>query len=678
MSEILAPVGGPEQLYAAVRCGTDAVYLGTKDFNARRNADNFDYEELADAVRYCHVRDVKVYVTVNTLVYDDELFALSGAAENIAAAGVDGVIIQDLAVLKLFRECYPDIARIASTQMAVHNADGARMIEELGFDTLVLARELSKEEIIDILASTHLKTEVFVHGAHCMSLSGACYISSMLGGRSGNRGLCAQPCRLDWKCGEKDHVLSLKDLSLLSYLKELEEIGVDSFKIEGRMKRPEYVASVVAACRSALNGEAFDTEKLEAVFSRSGFSDGYYKGNISGSMFGIRTKDDVLSSASVLKDISQTYSKERPLVPVDAYVSVKKTGTQFSLCDSRGNSVSVYGKGAEDAIRKPTSYDDVKSNASKLGGTPYYINDLDIEVQDDVYLPLSDINRLRREAAELLTQSREYNRNMPASGDPFGRSADDRTGFGNELWARFSREDQIKEYGSFFDRYIIPSRLLIDENEIPIDKDKVIVELPPAVFPSYEKDIHSRLSILAGKGYKTVYANNIYGLQVAEDLGFEVHGGFGLNITNSEALGVLTDLGIRTQTVSFELSSQRIKEMKRTVPVSLIAYGRLPLMRYRSCPVKASEGCGKCMGSGKIRDRYGVEFPLECDERRTSGLLNSVPLYIFDRSVPDSEILIYWFTTETSDEIEHIIDLSGKNLRPDFDRTTGLYYREVF
>ena len=245
MAEILAPVGGKEQLLAAVRCGANAVYLGAKGFNARRNAQNFTDKEFEEAVRYCHIRNVKVYATINTLVFDSEMTELEEVARLIAESGVDGVIIQDLAVLELFKNRYPSIERIASTQMAIHNLAGAQLAQRMGFDTVVLARELSFDEIKKIVDNVQIKTEVFVHGAHCMSVSGMCYVSAMLGGRSGNRGLCAQPCRLNWRSGSKEYALSLKDMSLLPYLSKLAEIGVDSFKIEGRMKRAEYVAAAV-------------------------------------------------------------------------------------------------------------------------------------------------------------------------------------------------------------------------------------------------------------------------------------------------------------------------------------------------------------------------------------------------------------------------------------------------
>ena len=678
MAEILAPVGGPEQLYAAVRCGANAVYLGTKGFNARRNASNFNYEELSEAVKYCHVRDVSVYVTVNTLIYDDEMSSLVEVADAISNAGVDGVIIQDMAVLDLFKRCYPSISRIASTQMAIHNVDGAKKIEELGFDTLVLARELSKEEIAEIVRSTSLKTEVFIHGAHCMSLSGACYVSSMLGGRSGNRGLCAQPCRLDWKSGVSNNALSLKDLSLLPYLKELENIGVDSFKIEGRMKRPEYVAAVVTACKRVLSGESYDVDKLQSVFSRSGFTDGYYKGNISKDMFGTRTKEDVLSSAAVLKDLERTYDKEQPIIPVDASVSINENGANFELKDDRGNSVCATGIGAEKAISRSVSIEDIKKGSIKLGGTPFYIRDLNINLQDNIYYPLSEINRLRREAVELLIHSREYNNNPKGNACYQIDRVVERNNLErhHERWGRFANAEQIREY-DFIDKYIIPISLLVNDKAINIAPDKVIVELPSVVFPKDEAKYKKSMLLLKERGYTAVYVNNLYGVKLASDLNLIVHGGFGLNVTNSEALRLLSDMHLHSQTVSFELSAQRINEINSNIPLSIIAYGRVPLMRYRACPIRVSVGCNKCLGNGEIKDRYGNTFPVECNDRMTSSLLNSVPIYIFDKAIPRSDITIYWFTTEDEEKIEKIIRISNEKAKPDFDRTTGLYYREV-
>ena len=239
-AEILAPAGGEAQLRAAVLCGADAVYLGLRGFNARAGAENFDENTLPQTVGWCHARGVRVYITLNTLVTDRELPQWLHSLDAVAAAGVDGVLVQDLGLAKIIRQRYPTLPLHASTQMTIHNLAGARLLEEMGFAQVVLARELSKEEIAAICAGTSLRCEVFVHGALCMSVSGQCYLSSVLGERSGNRGRCAQPCRLDFKSHGRGYALSLKDLTLTDRLRELEALGVASFKIEGRLKRPEY------------------------------------------------------------------------------------------------------------------------------------------------------------------------------------------------------------------------------------------------------------------------------------------------------------------------------------------------------------------------------------------------------------------------------------------------------
>ena len=310
--EILAPAGNEQSLIAAVRSGADAVYLGTGAFNARRNADNFKDNSLAEAVNYCHGRGVKVYVTLNTLIRDEELPAFLTAAREVAEAGPDGVIVQDLAVAQVLKTICPDLPLVGSTQMSVHNAAGVKALEDMGFSRVVLARELTLEEIRAIRRETRAELEVFVHGALCMSVSGMCYYSAMMGERSGNRGLCAQPCRLNASCNGRPYALSLKDMSFITRVRDLEAAGVCSVKIEGRMKRPEYVAAAVTAVRTALEGKEPDMATLQAVFSRSGFTDGYLTGKRSVRMFGVRTAEDAAASKTVFGKLADLYRRECP------------------------------------------------------------------------------------------------------------------------------------------------------------------------------------------------------------------------------------------------------------------------------------------------------------------------------------------------------------------------------
>ena len=326
--EVLAPVGAREQLIAAVRSGADAVYLGTKDFNARKNADNFDGDDLKEAIKYAHGRGVRVYVALNTVITDSELQTAVDTVKAVATAGADAVIVQDLAMYRIVKEVCPDMPLHASTQMSVHNVEGAKELEKLGFCRIVPARELSLDELRAIRENVGIELEVFVHGALCMSVSGQCYFSAMLGSRSGNRGRCAQPCRLPFKLkGGNGYALSLKDSSLCNYLKELEAMGVKSAKIEGRMKRPEYVSAAVRACREGLdNGKVSEktAETLKSVFSRTGFTDGYYKGKRDKNLFGYRQKEDVTSATNkLLSEIRNSYKDEPKAVGLNMSLSLK-------------------------------------------------------------------------------------------------------------------------------------------------------------------------------------------------------------------------------------------------------------------------------------------------------------------------------------------------------------------
>jgi len=404
--EVLAPVGGKEQLYAAVRMGADAVYFGLQNFNARRNADNFAGEELEQTIEYCHEHGTKVHITVNTIVHDDELKDMHKTVDTAVRAGVDALIIQDFAVASYVKEKYPDINMHTSTQMAVHNSQGVKMLKEYGFKQFVLARELSLDEIKAIYDKTGEDLEVFVHGAHCMSVSGNCYLSSMIGGRSGNRGLCAQPCRLDWKLGDKDHALSLKDLSYIKYVKDLEEAGVKTLKIEGRMKSPEYVAEAVRQTRNALDGKAVDLTDLQAVFSRSGFTAGYLEGKRNASMFGYRTKDDVVAAEDVLPKLAKLYEKEPQTIPVDMMLyAVEGDNSQLTVSDGI-HTVTVMGDIPQLAKTLPLDEEYARRSLSKTGGTPYYLDKLTLSVSDGIMLPASALNALRRDGIEALRKER--------------------------------------------------------------------------------------------------------------------------------------------------------------------------------------------------------------------------------------------------------------------------------
>ena len=406
--EILAPAGSQESLVAGVRCGADAVYLGGKVLNARRNAGNFNDAELERAVAYCHQRGVKVYLTMNTLCRDSEMEEAYALVKKSLSYGVDAFIVQDLGVIQMIKSCFPDAKLHGSTQMSIVTPEGVHALKEMGISRAVLPRELTAEEIAEIREKTDLELEMFIHGALCMSVSGQCYLSSMLGQRSGNRGLCAQPCRLSFSAdNSKSFDLSLKDLSLIRQLSKIKQLGVISLKIEGRMKRPEYIAAAVTAVKKAIDNEYSikDEILLKSVFSRSGFTQGYFNNEMSREMFGIRQKEDVVAANDVLKELSHLYDNENPLVPIDLKLECLRDNPVKLTASALGKTVAVTGDIPEAAVNKPMSREGLEERLSKLGGTQFYAENVEIILDDGLILPVSKINALRREAVQKLSET---------------------------------------------------------------------------------------------------------------------------------------------------------------------------------------------------------------------------------------------------------------------------------
>ena len=406
MIEILAPCGGEDCLAPAINTGADAVYLGVTAFSARKNAKNFTFEQLSEAVRLCHISGVRVYAAMNTLIFDNELDHAVSTAKKLYEAGIDALIVQDLGLVRRIKNEIPRMVLHASTQMTITSAAGAEFARKQGFRRVVLAREMSLKEIRKVVESVDIETEVFVHGALCVCVSGQCLMSAMYGGRSGNRGLCAQPCRLDFTCDKRHNVLSLKDLSVIENLRKLDEIGVTSAKIEGRMKRPEYVAAAVTACRQALSGDTPNLEMLKSVFSRSGFTKAYYDGSIA-DMQGIRTKEDVEAGAGILKEIRRLYDKPCKRFSVDISLKIAENApvTAQVVC---GDVKFTHESGIvpEKALNKPLSAEDVVSRMSKFGGTIYEAGEITCEIGDGLIIPAAVLNNLRREIVEEIEKNR--------------------------------------------------------------------------------------------------------------------------------------------------------------------------------------------------------------------------------------------------------------------------------
>lgn len=675
-TEILAPVGGKEQLLAAVRSGADAVYFGAASFNARRNADNFSDAEFLSAVRYCRERGVKAYITLNTLIKDSEMNEFSETLALIAESGADAVIVQDMGVFERVRSCCPDIPVHASTQMAVHNVSGAKFLEELGFSRIVLARELSIKEIKEITSSVKTEIEVFVHGAHCMSASGMCYMSSVFGARSGNRGLCAQPCRLNFKYKNREYALSLKDMCLIDEINELIEAGVTSLKIEGRMKRPEYVAAAVTAYKRAVKGEKPDITALQNIFSRSGFTNGYAIGKRNLSMFGYRTKEDVLSAKESLFEVENTYKNENPLVGVSMHFSVRDNEPAVLEISDGKNTAAVMGAVPEKAIKAPLGAESAERSLKKLGSTFFYPERTECDISDGLMLRASDINALRREATDKLTDLRGYK--APHSYSPYERPLFSVSRWGEpKLYLSFMSFDSIPE-GAEADMFILPLKeILANRDKAKVFSEKLIARLPALIYPENEKRLLSGLKELRDTGIKKVLCDNIGAVALTTEAGLEPVGGPLLNIINSDSAEKYYSLGVKALTVSPEASFKSIRTLKTRADTGLVIYGYLPLMHFRCCPLQGEKGCGDCTGKGEITDRMNEKFTVLCEDRKYSVLYNSVPLYAGDKSLPDVSFVIMNFKAETKGEIRKIISAYKNKKALAGRKTAGLYEREL-
>lgn len=672
--EILAPAGNEQSLIAAVRSGADAVYLGTGAFNARRNADNFKDHSLADAVNYCHGRGVKVYVTLNTLIRDEELPAFLTAAREVAEAGPDGVIVQDLAVMRVLREICPELPLVASTQMSVHDAAGVRALEELGFSRVVLARELTLEEIRHIRAETHAELEVFVHGALCMSVSGMCYYSAMMGERSGNRGLCAQPCRLNSTVNGRPYALSLKDMSFISRVRDLEAAGVCSVKIEGRMKRPEYVAAAVTAVRAALEGREPDMATLQAVFSRSGFTDGYLTGKRNVRMFGVRTAEDAAASKTVFGKLADLYRREYPGVPVDLALRAENDALTLTASDREGNTAQAAAP-IPKADMAPLTEDIARRNLAKTGGTPFSVGSCQVDIPQGLPVPGSVVNGLRREALDRLLVLRSRGRGCAVASMEAPR-IQPYTPQKQGLRLRFERAEQVF-FAPGVEALILPMEQIEQHPELLSNDTPLWAELPQLIWPLEEQTAFDRLLALKGKGLTNAVVGNVCELVLAKRAGLTVHGGPTLNVTNTLSLTAYEDMGVADVTLSFELPVRMGAKLGGTKPRGILAYGRLPLMQFRACPARGEKGCGSCAGRPELVDRRGVVFPMLCHDRRYTTLLNSVPLYLGDKALPPFDFVTLCFTTEDRETCRKVYDGFRQGAAPWFDRTSGLAFRTL-
>lgn len=682
--EVLAPAGGTESIYAAVRCGADGIYVGGKSFSARANAVNFSYDELKAAADYCHIHGVKIYRAMNVLVLDSEAEEFYSEVKRSAEAGIDGLIVQDLGGLLIAAAAVPDMPLHGSTQMTVHTPLGAGFAKGLGICRIVPARELTLDEIRKI-CDTGMETEVFVHGAQCMCLSGQCYMSALIGSRSANRGQCAQACRLPFSPVGKpveEYALSLKDMSLVRHIGELCDAGCASFKIEGRMKRPEYVAAAVTALRNAVDGTGdtdTDMKQLEAVFSRSGFTDGYLMNRRGADMFGYRRKEDVVSADGVLSGLAALYAKERKTSSADFVFTAHRNSPSVLEFSFDGGNVCgrVEGKVPEEAKNRSLTEEDVTKQLSKLGDTCYYLGNIRCSIDDGVMLPASELNRMRREAVSM-ADDMLLRKNTPAyhiNGEELEKlSAHKR--FGKKTFrAAVSDTGVMAALWDIVSMFVLPVKMCEELDERYMSR--VIVRLPD--FVSDEERLLSQLKALRKKGFVHFMCGNLTHMGVLSQLeDIKLHGGTGMNITNSYSAKQCENMGFADLMASFELKEGQINGLKSNIPVGVFAYGRLSLMAVRNCPVRAVTGCGKCTGC--LTDRTGRSFPVKCDNREYSVIYNSDVLDISDKLEGFSGVDFAYLDMQglSADEAVRVTRRFLAGDKPHGTFTRGLYYRGIY
>ena len=695
MLELLSPAGSPEGVVAAVQNGADAIYLGFGDFNARKNAKNFTYDEFGRALEYCRVRGVKTYLTLNTLASDRELPSIAERAKEACRLGIDAIIVQDLGAMRAVRQAAPEVPLHASTQMSVHNLEGVKMAAAMGFKRVVAARELSRKKLLYICRNSPIEIEVFVHGALCMSYSGQCYMSAVIGRRSGNRGLCAQPCRMSYDSGghAAEHPLSLKDNCLIRHLADLDAIGVKAVKIEGRMRRPEYAAIVTGIySKVAHKGKTptqDDLHALQKVFSRQGFTDGYYADRLGSGMFGMREDDDKPDSAILASTRKNYLNGEYQRVPV-RFVGTIGIGKRVKIAaiDDRKNTAVVYGPVPEPAFHRALTTAVLQTQLHKTGGTPFLCVGVKGTVEPGLSLPVAAFNEMRRSLlADIHEQrkqvaDREEGEFVPGEHVPGCEGPPLMT-------VSVMKADQLsKEMEELcpaivyvpvteFDSESAPLQSLLGNGSI-----EVVAALPRVIHDNERKKVSEMLSRAAELGVTDALVGNLGHILFARAHGMAVRGDFGLNAFNSETLRVLRDLGIKSATLSFELRLAEVRDMSKPIDTEMIVYGRLPLMITENCIVRNNAEVCTCNSFFGLTDKQGAVFPVVPEPGCRNTVLNSKKLYMADKRRATAEIGLWAerlsFTTENALEcvavMKRYMGLSGDDPT---GYTRGLFYRGV-
>lgn len=692
MMELLSPAGGYDALVAAVQSGADAVYMGFGAFNARRSAKNFTDEDFASAVRYCHLRGVRVFLTLNTLVTDRELPQAAEALRNASRMGVDAVLVQDWGLLTLAKEIVPDLPIHASTQMSLFTLGGANEAAALGMERVVLARELCRDDIAEICKGCGAEIEIFGHGALCMCYSGQCEMSAVLGQRSGNRGACAQPCRLPYGVNapcRNGYPLSLKDANLSACLQDMERIGVDCLKIEGRMKRPEYVAVVTGIYRRLLDERrqptAAEGAALEQAFSRSGFTDGYWRGKKGKTMFGTRP-ENAPEPKELFAKAREVYEngRENRKIPVNLHLIVRR-GEPVRLggsCAIHGGVTIALAQGdaPEEARNRAVTAEELRQRLSKTGGTVFTADSVEIELDEGLMVSASVINGLRREVLDELAARREdipARRELPASPLPDAPETPQEMAFtvsvsrARQVTAELLAEKPAIVY--------VPAEELDALEPTGLHGETELCAVLPRVFRTADEQ-PLRAMLERHPEVTSVAIGNLGHLPIVRGLDRTLRGDFGLNVYNSRAVKFWRDKGLSSVTVSFELRWQQVRDLAKYADCEGIVYGRLPLMITENCVTKNNVGCAHGAGS-VLTDRTGAQFPVQCAYGCRCEIENGKVLVLADKPEVFRCGLRYGrlrFTTESPEACAAILRAhKAGDVTAGEDATRGLFYRGV-
>lgn len=661
LPELLAPAGSMASLRAAVAAGADAVYFGGGDFNARINAQNFGSEELREAISLLHEHGRRAYITLNTLVHSREMENYLRFAEEVYLAGADALIVADMGGAQAIHRHLPGLELHASTQMSGHNLAEAELLSHCGFSRMVCARELTRQDMDMLVKNSPIEIEAFVHGALCVCHSGQCLFSSLVGGRSGNRGQCAQPCRLPYTVnGKEEYPLSLKDLSLAQHITELIDIGVQSLKIEGRMKSPEYVFGVTRAFRTLLDehrdASSDELTRLSHIFSRDGFTDGYFESRINSSMLGRRSEEQKRFSRVSLTSSEKIDEIKKNKLKICADASVR-IGEPSSLT-LRWGDVCVTATGAipERAINAPMSYDSVKASLSKFGATDFELESMSLALDDGVMIPVSALNALRRNACDMLSDALSVH---------MCDNADKRDKVGFEKYEPISArsERQNKRCARFYaaEQITDGAREYFDVIYLPLDKYRGECEgivMPPVILDGEREKVEEMLAQARNNGAKYALVGNLGALELADKYGYEIHGDFRFNVYNTESVAFLEGLGVTNIMLSPELTLTQIRDIKGDVSVAV--YGRIPLMLLEKCVAREVSDCSAChSGEVVLTDRRGVDFPVLREYEHRNTVYNSAPTYMADREDELMRAKInnrhFIFSDESADEVDKII-----------------------